>query len=160
MKVRCHNCGALHSLDSLVTNDAASDALRLAFEFSGELGKAWVQYLGLFRPTQSQLSLDRVAKITVEVIHDVRSGRIVRNGQTYDAPVDAWIYAIDLMIKARDEGRLKLPLKNHNYLYEVISGYNPANNQVLITSQSMTQKQLQVSKTMLGIAALQGAKRD
>ena len=61
MKVKCSACGALHSLDALIANKAASDALNAALLVSGELGEALIRYLGLFRPAKSSLTFDRVA---------------------------------------------------------------------------------------------------
>lgn len=122
MKVRCSNCGAIHSLDALIANDAASDALKAAFSMS-PLGRDWIQYIGLFRPAKSQLSFDRLAKLTNEALSDIQSESITRDGVKYDAPPEAWIYAINQMLQARDDRKLTLPLTSHGYLYAIISKY-------------------------------------
>lgn len=122
MKVRCSNCGAIHSLDALISNDAASDALKAAFGMS-QLGRAWIQYIGLFRPAKSQLSFDRLAKLTNEALSDIQSESITRDGVKYDAPPEAWIHAINQMLQARDDRKLTLPLTSHGYLYTIISKY-------------------------------------
>lgn len=59
MKVKCSACGAVHSLDALVANQAASDALNAALLVNGELGRALIGYLGLFRPAKSSLTLPK-----------------------------------------------------------------------------------------------------
>lgn len=126
MKTRCPNCGALASLDMLMGNDEASAAVAAVARVGGELGKRWIKYIGMFRPAKTQLTFDRVAKLTNECISDIELQRIERNGQVFNAPPEAWIYAIDQTIKARDSGKLKTPLTSHGYLYEIIAGYRPA----------------------------------
>lgn len=125
MKTRCPNCGALASLDALMGNDEASAAIAAVARIGGELGKRWIKYIGMFRPTKTQLTFDRVAKLTNECISDIELQRIERNGQVFNAPPEAWIYGIDQVIKARDSGKLKTPLTSHGYLYEIIAGYQP-----------------------------------
>lgn len=106
MKTRCPNCGATLSLDAIVAHEGARDALYAAFMLGGELGAAAVSYLGLFRPEKRELSLDRVAKLLNEILPDVQAQRITRNGTVYDAPIDAWVWAMREAVKARDAGRL------------------------------------------------------
>ena len=56
-----------------------------------------------------------------ELLPAIQSQRIERNGQTYEAPPEAWAWAVESMLCARDAGRLQTPLKSHGYLYEVLS---------------------------------------
>lgn len=123
MKVKCPNCGAESSLDLLIANEAAAEAVEAVFLVHGALGKALMQYLGLFRPKKSALTMNRVAKIIGEINKDIASQSIMRDGVRFDAPVESWLYAIDQMIKSRDAGKLKTPITSHGYLYEVIAGY-------------------------------------
>ena len=51
----------------------------------------------------------------------------IRDSHSYPAPKAAWIWAINTMLERRDQGKLQLPLKNHGYLYEVISSFKPEN---------------------------------
>lgn len=157
MKTRCPNCGSTISLDSLIAHDAARDALVEVFKLSGALGKAMVRYLGLFRPANRDLSMDRVAKLVAELVPDIQAQRIQRNRQVYDAPVDAWIWAMEQAVLARDNGRLTLPLKGHGYLYEVLTSWKPTDSEVVAENSSARLPKLN-SKTATALAALERLK--
>ncbi|MDD7544501.1 hypothetical protein [Actinobacillus porcinus] len=132
MKVKCSACGAVHSLDALVANQAASDALNAALLVNGELGRALIGYLGLFRPAKSSLTFERVATILNELSPMITSGKIQRDGREFSAPPEAWIYGINQMLASRQT--LKLPMKSHGYLLEIIAGYKPAGTAVVLQS--------------------------
>lgn len=120
MKVKCSACGAVHSLDALVANEAASQALNAALLVNGELGRALIGYLGLFRPAKSSLTFERVATILNELTPMITAQTIKRDGQEFKAPPEAWVYAINQMLANRQT--LKLPMKSHGYLLEIIAG--------------------------------------
>lgn len=159
MKTRCPCCGATLSLDVLVANESTRDALQALFKLAAPLGPALLRYLSLHRPRKQDLSMARVGKLLGEIVPDIQAQRISRDGQVFDAPLDAWIWAIDQAVVARDEGRLKTPLKGHGWLYEVISSWRPAPGQVHTDSTTvMTSTGGKPSKTMSGIAALEAMK--
>lgn len=85
MNLRCPNCGAVHSLDSLLGNDDAAHLLKLVVGLDADIGRAAMRYIGLFRPAKSQLSFGRVARLLEELLPDMRAGEIKRNGKTYPA---------------------------------------------------------------------------
>ena len=126
MKTRCPNCGATLSLDALIAHDDARTALRFLVQLGGDLAALTVRYLGLFRPTQTELTFARVAKLLGEILPDMQAQRIERKGAVYDAPPAAWLWAMQEVLVTRDSGKLTLPLKNHGYLYEVLTHYRPA----------------------------------
>jgi hypothetical protein len=152
MRTRCPSCGTTLSLDALIAHDAGRDALAGAFRLGGALGGALVRYLALFRSPSRELTFDRVAKLLGELLPDLQAQRITRKGQVYEAPPDAWIWAIEQTLTARDEGRLTLPLTGHGWLYEVISSWRP--QQALVARESRTPDKPQ-SKTAAAIAALE-----
>ncbi len=120
MRVVCQNCGTCNSLDSLVPNADAREAIAEIAEISGPLASAVLRYLGLFRPAQRQLSFGRVATLLAELKPMILSARIERSGRNYAAPREVWVAAIDSILASRD--RLTLPLKSHGYLLEIIIG--------------------------------------
>lgn len=124
MKVKCSACGAVYSLDALIANQSASQALNAALMVSGEIGEALIRYLGLFRPAKTSLTFDRVATLLNELTPMIQAGKITRDGREFPAPTEAWIYAINQMLASRQ--MLKLPMKSHGYLLEIIAGYKPA----------------------------------
>lgn len=121
MNVKCPNCGAVHSLDSLINDAEASAVLRAVLEMDAELGKAAIRYIGLFRPAKSQLSWARTAKLLNELLPMIKAQEAARDGVCFPAPTEAWIHGFNETVNARDQGRLKLPLKSHGYLLEIIS---------------------------------------
>lgn len=101
--------------------------------------------------------MTRVGKMLVELAPQIQAQRIMRRQQVFDAPPEAWLWAIDQAIIARDEGRLRTPLKDHNWLYEVISSWRPVPGQIVTdttTSTALVNTGKQ-SKTLAGIAALE-----
>lgn len=121
MNIKCPNCGAVHSLDSLINDTDASAVLRAVLEMDVEMGKAAIRYVGLFRPAKSQLSWSRTAKLLNELLPMMKAQTAVRDGVSYPAPAEAWLHGFNETVNARDQGRLKLPLKSHGYLLEIVS---------------------------------------
>ncbi|WP_301673088.1 hypothetical protein [Neisseria blantyrii] len=121
MNIKCPNCGAMHSLDSLINDADASSVLRAVLEMDAELGKAAIRYIGLFRPAKSQLSWARTAKLLKELLPMIKAQEAARDGVCFPAPTDAWIHGFNETVNARDQGRLKTPLKSHGYLLEIVS---------------------------------------
>lgn len=155
MRTRCPACGATLSLDALVAHDGAREALAAVFKLSGPLGSAVVRYLALFRPETRELTMDRVARLVCDILPDIQAQRISRDGQVFDAPVEAWVWGIEQTLGARDSGRLKTPLKSHGWLYEVISSYRPTANQVVANGTARQTMGKTTSKTLSAIAALE-----
>ena len=121
MNIKCPNCGAVHSLDSLINDADASAVLRAVLEMDAEMGKAAIRYVGLFRPAKSQLSWARTAKLLNELMPMIKAQEAVRDGVAFPAPAEAWLHGFNETVNARDQGRLKLPLKSHGYLLEIVS---------------------------------------
>lgn len=86
MNIKCPNCGAVHSLDSLINDADASSVLRAVLEMDAEMGKAAIRYVGLFRPAKSQLSWARTAKLLNELTLMIKAQEAVRDGVSYPAP--------------------------------------------------------------------------
>ncbi|WP_282822734.1 hypothetical protein [Neisseria subflava] len=111
----------MHSLDSLINDADASSVLRAVLEMDAEMGKAAIRYIGLFRPAKSQLSWARTAKLLNELLPMIKAQEAARDGVCFPAPTEAWIHGFNETVNARDQGRLKLPLKSHGYLLEIVS---------------------------------------
>ena len=121
MICRCPNCGAANSLDSLVSDAEAAEVLKMLLELDADIGKAAIRYIGLFRPAKSQLSWARTAKLLNELMPMIKAQEVTRDGVCFPAPTEAWIHGFNETVNARDQGRLKLPLKSHGYLLEIVS---------------------------------------
>jgi hypothetical protein len=127
MKTRCPACGATTSLDALLGHGDTSKAFVATLALVGDLAQPLVKYLGMFRSLNRDLTFERTAKLIGEIAEDINAQQIKRGHHSYPAPKAAWIWAINTMLERRDQGKLQLPLKNHGYLYEVISSFKPEN---------------------------------
>lgn len=107
MNIKCPNCGAVHSLDTLINDVDASAVLKAVLDMDAELGKAAIRYIGLFRPAKSQLSWSRTAKLLNELMPMIKAETVERDGVSYPAPAAAWIHGFTETLAARDAGRLK-----------------------------------------------------
>lgn len=121
MKLTCPSCGASMSLDIVLANEGAREAIMLALRMPAPIGKLLVQYVALFRPASRSLSFDRVAGLLSELLPMIEAARIERSGRTWAAPQEAWRAALDEILSKRD--KLTLPLKSHGYLLEILAGY-------------------------------------
>lgn len=119
MLIKCPSCGSQNSLDSLIDDEPAAQALMLALKLT-PVGRSLVKYLGLFRPEKKQLSWSKVAKLLGELTPLIEAQRIERNGIAHAVPLAVWESSITKVLEARDAGRLTTPIKTHGYLFEVI----------------------------------------
>lgn len=129
MKTRCHNCGAVASLDLLVSTHAAGRAFAAALEIPPELKPLMLKYLGLFRPLTRELSFARATTLLTDIIPHIQTGKLTFDRVTTDAPLNAWAWGIEQVLQSRDAGSLKLPLNNHHYLYRIVQGYDACKHQ-------------------------------
>ena len=155
MKTRCPCCGAENSLDALLANEEARQAVWAVAQVNGELGRLAGQYIALFRPARTALTFDRMAKLLNEILPDIQRGVIYRDRMECIAPPEAWIYGFREMLAKRNSGSLKLPLKSHGYLYEVISSWQGQGLQVVAELQPENTS----SQTLNAAMQLQGLKR-
>ena len=121
MKLRCPSCGHAASILDFANEEAARQCVYLAADLPKPLGKLLMRYIGLFRPATRSLSWERTLKLMQQLKSDIDQGRIQYNGRIWPAPDGLWHKALNTMIKQADQQKLQLPLKNHNYLYTIIS---------------------------------------
>lgn len=162
MNVKCPNCGAVHSLDALINDAEASAVLKAVLEMDVELGKAAIRYIGLFRPAKSQLSWARTAKLLNELLPMIKAQEAARDGVCFPAPAEAWIHGFNETVNARDQGRLKTPLKSHGYLYEILAGWvgqPSAGKQTVNQPSRHAALPANPSQTLTAAASLQGLKK-
>lgn len=161
MICRCPNCGAANSLDSLVSDAEAAEVLKMLLELDADIGKAAIRYIGLFRPAKSQLSWARTAKLLNELLPMIKAQEAVRDGVCFPAPAEAWIHGFNETVNARDQGRLKTPLKSHGYLYEILAGWvgQPSAGNQTNQPNRRTTLPANPSQTLTAAASLQGLKK-
>lgn len=88
---------------------------------------------------------------------------VSRGGVDYPAPPAAWLYGFQTALEARDTGRLKLPLKSHGWLYEVMAAWDGGGvlpqGQVVAATAPAPKRGQAASKTLAAAAALEGLRR-
>lgn len=161
MICRCPNCGAANSLDSLVSDAEAAEVLKMLLELDADIGKAAIRYIGLFRPGKSQLSWGRTAKLLNELLPMIKAQEAARDGVCFPVPTEAWIRGFNETVNARDQGRLKTPLKSHGYLYEILAGWvgQPSAGNQTNQPNRRTALPANPSQTFTAAASLQGLKK-
>ena len=159
MKTRCPCCGAENSLDALLAHEDARDAVLAVIAIGGELPKLAVQYIGLFRPAKTSLTWARTAKLLNDILPDIRRGAVTRERVEYPAPAEAWLYGFRELLARRNAGGLKLPLKSHGYLYEVIAGWQGQGLRPAATPANPQTNVPDGSQTLGALAQLQGLRR-
>ena len=55
----------------------------------------------------------------------IQEGEITRKRQSYPAPREAWVWAFNRVIEARDSGKLTPPLTSHGFLLENLTFWTP-----------------------------------
>lgn len=119
MRLTCPCCGSMLSLEVLLNDAAARQAVASALSLPAGLGSRLLRYIGLFRPPQRSLTWDRAAKLLDELQQMITAGQIQRHGRAWAAPHVAWQSALDALFERQG---LQLPLKSHGYLLEIIAG--------------------------------------
>ncbi|MBI2801268.1 MAG: hypothetical protein HYX63_13485 [Gammaproteobacteria bacterium] len=120
MKGACPDCGFQGELLAFLVDVEARQAIGEALRVPAELAPLVIRYLGLFRPSEKTLSLNKAARLLRELSGFIEAGKVERRGRILSPPPFAWRDALNSMLDARD--RLTLPLKNHNYLIEIVAG--------------------------------------
>lgn len=86
------------------------------------LGGRVMQYVGLFTPPKTRLTVPKQVRLIQQLLPDLKRQAIAHRGREWHAPPSAWEAAIDQMLAARAAGRLELPMTGHGYLYAILAG--------------------------------------
>jgi len=111
---RCPICHSHLHLDALIQDDAGSELLGVLAGLGRPLARPLVQYLALFRPAKSDLSNARALKLAQETL-DIADR---------DSLVAALQDTVRSIQEKRQRGQVQ-PLKNHNYLKQVLASVAP-----------------------------------
>lgn len=120
MKVSCPCCHAELSLDALLSHEQARRAVARLAQVSLPFGARTLAYMALFKPASRALSIDRIARLIEELLPDIERQAITRHGREWDAGIETWRAALDVVLGMRDAGTLRLPLQDHGLLYQVM----------------------------------------
>jgi hypothetical protein len=146
---RCPHCHLPLDLAHLVSDDAASQVLRIVVA-AGDDARPLLAYVGLWRPAKRDLSWDRTLKLLTEV----QAMLIGIDRQAACEALSATVQGI------RDKGG-KLPITSHGYLQKVVAGIErrpEADGQALVVQPAPAHAAPR-SKTAQALAALEAMKR-
>lgn len=121
MRLSCPSCHAELTLDVLMQHEAARRAVARLAQVSLPFGALTLQYLALFKPASRALSIDRMVRLIEELLPDIERKAIARNGREWDADIETWRAALQVVLDMRDAGNLRLPLTGHGLLLQVIA---------------------------------------
>lgn len=114
----CPVCGAFGAPEIFLAEAVKREAIAKALRMPSPLALQVQAYIGLFRPIKRGHSLDRIDRLLADLLAQVEPQTINRKGRTLPAPVDIWEAALDEVLAQRH--RLRLPLKDHGYLFEIV----------------------------------------
>ncbi|MCC7413340.1 MAG: hypothetical protein IT495_17120 [Gammaproteobacteria bacterium] len=78
------------------------------------------EYLQLFRPALRELAPGRMRRLTQQIAPMIHAARVRRAGTDYVVPAEHWAAGM-LYLVDTPPATLKLPLKSHGYLLEVLA---------------------------------------
>lgn len=123
MRATCPSCGADGHLSAFMAEPDAKRFAALLAAMPPDLGRATIDYLGLFKPAKTALRLPRATKLVEELRTLVDAGTVTndeRGGVRRPATPSQWAAGIEQMLAQR--ASLVLPLKGHNYLRAIVFG--------------------------------------
>jgi len=115
----CPSCGATHSAEAWENDMAAREALQAMIALPAPVSKAILGYMGLFRPRERALSWKKAKKITTELSSLITTGHVQVQGKpARPCPPHLWAMGMEQMVERA--ATLQRPLKNHNYLRQIV----------------------------------------
>ena len=119
MKMTCPSCGAVASADAWENDVIIREAVRFVTSLPDPIPKVILSYLSLFRPGRRALSWKKVLRLSGELATLVAAGHIQVQGKVArTCTPHHWAAGMEQMVDRRQT--LSLPLKNHNYLRQVV----------------------------------------
>lgn len=116
----CPDCGYKFPLHQGLEEAENSRALAAALSFPDSLAVAVIPYINLFSPKNRSIAKRKLNRLLRELTGLIQSGQVSRRGMTYGAPQELWKSGLEDTLAAHDLGSLVLPLKDHNFLCEVV----------------------------------------
>ena len=140
---RCPVCHSHITLEAIVQDEAGRELMAMLANLEGDLSRALVTYLGLFRPEKRDLSNDRALRIAKEVM-------ALKNDSARLSHALAQTVEI---LRAKDG----LPLKNHNYLIKVMSSLAPG---LAITQESPARLMSKTEQALIKVEKIKAQYRE
>lgn len=120
---RCPCCRNSLTLEVVMANESVRECIILlmdAHPSASGLLRPLMSYLGLFAPEKQDIRYERMATLLDSLVPMIRACEVRRNGKTLPAPLDYWKAALEEAVQRGHSGAIKLPLKSHGYLLEIV----------------------------------------
>lgn len=119
MKLTCPSCGAVASADAWENDVIIREAVQAVTSLPDPIPKVMLNYLSLFRPGRRALSWKKVLRLSREIATLAAAGHIQVQGKVARPCTPRhWHAGMEQMAERRQS--LSLPLKNHNYLRQIV----------------------------------------
>ena len=122
MDVTCPLCFARFPLAAALTDAAARRALAQALRCTAAPVHLVLGYLDAYRPAKRSLSWRRAERLLGELADAMERGTVRRKGGDWPVTDAHWREGLEVVLSRRDAGQLQTPLRDHAYLWEVLSG--------------------------------------
>lgn len=129
---RCPVCHSQISLDALVADDSGRELLAKVASLPDFVARPMLEYLGLFRPAKSDLSLTRTLRLLTEVTDEFRADHVLAS---------ALVECVNKLREKRIQYSDTKPLANHNYLKQVYQTTAVRNNVAVKATSASGEKQ-------------------
>lgn len=120
MKLVCPGCGAQGAIELFSADANARQFAALMGRVPPQLASATLAYLSLFRPPSKALAWSRGRSLLDELVTAIEAGAVRRRGRDWAVTPADFKTAMEEMVRLRSLDKLDLPLKNHNYLLEIL----------------------------------------
>lgn len=120
LSVCCPVCAAAFPLEAGLNDADARRCVVLVGELPPAIARLVVPYLRLFAPPTRGLTWSRAARLLEDLVPHVTAGEVSRRGSTYPAPPEHWLRGLQTVLDQREQ--LRLPLRGHGYLIEILVG--------------------------------------
>lgn len=120
----CPACRNPLTAEVVLANEAIRQCVVLLIDAhpgASGLLRPLLAYIGLFAPAKQAIRYERMADLLEQLVPMIRSCEVERGGQRMTAPLEYWRQALEDVVSRGHGGGLKLPLKTHGYLLEVVA---------------------------------------
>lgn len=114
----CPLCGYDGDILAFVSAEDYERAIQAALKLPSTLEPLVWRYLYLFRPPKNRIQADRLARLLEYLAEQISQAEVTRGGIVWAAPLELWHIALRIVL---DTPPSELPLKNHNYLLQVVA---------------------------------------
>jgi hypothetical protein len=120
MRLTCPACGYIGGVEGFASDVDARHFAAAMGRIPPSLADGVLRYLGLFAPAKHALTWSRARRLIEPLAEMIGTSRIYVHKREWTVTAEHWQEALGYMCERR--AKLTLPLKNHNYMLDVLAG--------------------------------------